>query len=296
VVDVVERVGPAVVSLRVDQRNRRGMRRQGQGSGVLFTPDGYVLTNSHVVHGASEVHVSLPDGKRVRARAIGDDPATDLAVVRIDAIGLAHAPLEAQRKPRPGQLAIAIGNPLGWEASVSTGVVSALGRSLRGARGRLLDGIIQHTAPLNPGNSGGPLLDSGGRILGINTAMIPMSQGIGFAVPVETAVYVVSQLLSRGRVRRAWLGIAGQTRPLEPRFGLAQQAAVEVLSVEPDSPAARAGVEAGDLVLAFEQRAVTGIEALQRVLRDVVPGVAARLEVLRGGARKELNLTPIEAP
>jgi S1-C subfamily serine protease len=220
--------------------------------------------------------------------------------VRIDAIALTHAPIEPRTGLRPGQLAIAIGNPLGFQATVSTGVVSALGRSLRGMDGRLIDDVIQHTAPLNPGSSGGPLLDSHGRVLGINTAMIPMSQGIGFAVPVDTAAWVVSQLLHRGRVRRAWLGIAGQARPIERRLArelrIEARVGVEVLSVEDDSPAARAGVQVGDLLLSFAGRALPGVQALQRVLRTWPPEQRAELDVVRTGALQRLAITPAEAP
>jgi S1-C subfamily serine protease len=264
----------------------------------LFTPDGYVLTNSHVVHRASEIRVALQDGRTLAARPIGDDPATDLAVVRVDAIGLEHAPIEAKVAPRPGQLAIAIGNPLGFEATVSTGVISALGRSLRGSDGRLIDAVIQHTAPLNPGSSGGPLLDSHGRVLGVNTAMIPMSQGIGFAVSIETAAWVVSQLLSRGRVRRAWLGIAGQQRPLDRRaaraLALEQRSAVEVLGVEDGSPASRAGLHEGDLLLSFADQVLTDVQTLQRALRSWEPGKSGELAVLRGSERRALSVTPEE--
>ena len=296
VVGVVEQIGPAVVSLSVRSRNARRGNRHGQGSGLLFTPDGYVLTNSHVVHAAGEIQVALQDGRRLAARLVGDDRATDLAVVRIDAIALAHAPIEAKVVARPGQLAIAIGNPLGFQATVSAGVVSGLGRSLPAQDGRLIDDVIQHTAQLNPGSSGGPLLDTRGRVLGINTAMIPMSQGIGFAVPIDTAAWVVSQLLLRGKVQRAWLGIAGQPRPVERRLArelaLEHESAVEVLTVQPESPAARAGLQEGDLLIAFAGRSVASVHELARALREFTPGARAVLDVVRGTKRLSLEITP----
>ncbi|HKU41841.1 MAG TPA: trypsin-like peptidase domain-containing protein, partial [Polyangiales bacterium] len=216
VIGAAERIGPSVVSLRIKHNGRRGSG--GQGSGLIVTPDGYVLTNSHVVHRAHEVVVELMDGRAVSARVVGDDPSTDLAVVRVHAEQLAHVPLEPGPQPRPGQLAVAIGNPLGFDSTVSAGVVSAIDRALPGPGGRMLDGMIQHTAPLNPGNSGGPLVASNGRILGINSAMIGHSQAIGFAIPVETAAWVVGQVLHHGRVRRAFLGVSVQTRPLPARL------------------------------------------------------------------------------
>jgi S1-C subfamily serine protease len=299
VIHVVEQLGPAVVSLSVRRQRGRRTRGDGQGSGVLFTPDGYVLTNSHVVHGAAEVEVALHDGRRVQARKVGDDPASDLAVVRVDAAALPHAALETATTPRPGQLAIAIGNPLGFQATVSTGVVSALDRALPARDGRLIDGVIQHTAPLNPGSSGGPLLDSHARVLGINTAMIPMSQGIGFAVPADTARWVVSQLLAHGRVRRAFLGISGQYRPLDRRrareLELAAPGGVEVLGVETGSPAADAGLQEGDLLLAFAGKPLHGIDDLQRLLRAWPAGQSAELELVRAGARVKIAILPRDA-
>lgn len=299
VIGVVERVGPAVVSLSIRRQRGRRAFGEGQGSGVLFTPDGYLLTNSHVVHGAAEVSVALHDGRRVAARVIGDDPATDLAVARVDGGALPYASLESETVPRPGQLAIAIGNPLGFQATVSTGVVSGLGRSLAARGRRLIDGVIQHTAPLNPGSSGGPLLDSRARLLGINSAMVAMSQAIGFAVPADTARWVVSQLLSHGCVRRVWLGIGGQHRPLERRrareLGVAASGGIEVLAVEPDSPADRGGLREGDVILAFGGRAVQRVEDLQRALRSWSAGREATLEIVRDGQKHERTVVPREA-
>jgi S1-C subfamily serine protease len=230
VIDTVERTGPCVVSLRVRQRGTRG----GQGSGLIVAPDGYVLTNSHVIQHAREVLVTFADGSEVQARVVGDDPATDLALVRVQTDAPAHAALSDVSRARPGQLVIAIGNPLGFDATVSTGVVSAVGRTLSGPGG-LIDDVIQHTAPLNPGNSGGPLVASNGRVLGINSAMAGRSQAIGFAIPVETAAWVVGELLARGRVRRALLGIAVHARPLPARLaaqlGVTQRTCVEVAAV-----------------------------------------------------------------
>jgi S1-C subfamily serine protease len=276
--------------------SRSNPARGGEGSGFVVAPDGYVLTNSHVVHRATGVVASLTDGRRVHGSVVGDDPATDLALVRIGASGLPHASLVEARAPRPGQLVIAIGNPLGFQSTVSTGVVSALGRSLRSRGGRLIDNVIQHTAPLNPGNSGGPLVSSTGRVLGVNTAIISRSQGIGFALPAETAAWVVSQLLARGKVRRSWLGIAGMTRPLDRRLarhhGLDQLAAVEIQSVSKKSPATAAGLRSGDLIVAYDGRVIAGIDELQTVLRDWPPGKPAGLHLLRRGERLMVTVFP----
>jgi len=237
---------------------------------------------------------------------MGDDPATDLALVRVDPAALASPTgtvpflaIDGALAPRVGQLAVAIGNPLGFESTVSTGVVSALGRSLRGRGNRLIDGVIQHTAPLNPGNSGGPLLDGTGRVLGVNTAIIARSQGIGFAIAVETAAWVLGQLLQHGRVRRAWLGVGAIRRPLDRRLayhhGLGA-AAVEVQSVESNSPASRAGLEDGDLIVRFGDRPVDGIDALHRVLRDHPAGTPTSLRVIRRGSPLTLEVTPAISP
>ena len=298
VVGAVERVLPTVVSLRVHQR--RAAAASGQGSGLVVTPDGYVLTNSHVVQRAQHVVAVFSDGAEAAGRVVGDDPATDLALVRVTGDTATHATLAAGKKPRPGQLAIAIGNPLGFDATVSAGVISALGRSLSGPRGQLIEDVIQHTAPLNPGNSGGPLVASGGRVLGINSAMAGRSQAIGFAIPVETAAWVVGELLARGRVRRAYLGLGVQTRPVSGRRAAllpeGQSACVEVMQVGDGTPGARAGLRVGDLLLTLERTPLTHAAALHRALRQVTPGSAVTLRVLRGTELLGIEITPTEAP
>jgi S1-C subfamily serine protease len=302
VVGVVDRAGPAVVSLEVAASRMRG---GGAGSGFVVTPDGYVMTNSHVVSAMRKIKLRSPSGEIAEAQLIGDDPATDLAIVRVDPAAVAakdgsipYLPIDGALSPRVGQLAVAIGNPLGFESTVSTGVVSALGRSLRGRGGRLIDGIIQHTAPLNPGNSGGPLLDARGRVLGVNTAIIARSQALGFAVAVETAGWVLGQLLQHGRVRRAWLGIGAMRRPLDRRLayhhGLGA-GAVEVSSVEANSPAARAGLRDGDLIVRFADTTIEGIDELHRALRTCTAGTQVTLGVIRRGSRISIDITPVWA-
>jgi len=297
VIGVVDAAGPAVVSLSMRGRPGRPAR-PGEGSGFLVAPDGYVLTNSHVVHGAPSVTARLPGGDELPAQVVGDDPATDLALVRVAASGLPFLTVDGGTRARPGQLAIAIGSPLGFESTVSTGVVSALGRSLRSRDGRLIDNVIQHTAPLNPGNSGGPLVDSAGRVLGVNTAMMSRTQAIGFAIPVATAAWVVGEILARGRVRRALIGVAAQTHVLDRRLarfhGLTQRASVEILSVARGSPAATAGLDEGDLLLRFDGRDVASIDALQGLLRDWPPGKPAQLQLLRRGKPLTVTVVPSE--
>ena len=296
VVEVVEAVGPAVLGVRSVGAAKKDA--QGQGSGVLITPDGYALTNDHVVAAARELRVALPDGQEAAARLVGRDPATDLALLRIEAGTLPFARLEAERALRPGQLAIAIGNPLGFESTVTSGVVSATGRSLPGRHGGLIENVVQHTAPLNPGNSGGPLLDSAGGVIGINTAIIPFAQGIGFAVPATTAHWVVTQLLQHGRVKRARLGIAGQTRPIDRRLArrleLAQPSVVQVVSVEDDSPAARAGLRAGDWLLALDGQPTLSMDALFALLRSEHIGEEIELAIVRERERRTVTLRPDE--
>lgn len=299
VTGVVDTLGAAVVSVDV-RRGRRG-GPDGAGSGVVVTPDGFALTNSHVVAGSRELRVRASTGESAPAAVVGDDPATDLAVIKVDVASLGPVgvgAVEGNRKVRPGQLVVAIGNPLGFASTVSAGVVSALGRSLRGRDSRLIDGVIQHTAPLNPGNSGGPLADARGRVVGINTAIIARSQGIGFAVGAEIAAWVLAQLLARGRVRRAFLGLGGATRPLDRRLarahGIDATTAVEVMSVDGDTPAARAGLRDGDIVHRLGDRAVTSIDELVRALRDIPPGQPTALAVLRRGQALTVAVTPVE--
>jgi S1-C subfamily serine protease len=297
VIDVVERVGPAVVRLDVtsDQERRRG----GTGSGVIVAPDGLVLTNSHVVGGAARVSATTVDGRSLTARVVGDDPDTDLALVRVDApVTLPAAPLGNSKLLKRGQLVIAIGNPLGFESTVTTGVVSALGRSLRARSGRLIDDVIQTDAALNPGNSGGPLVSSHGEVVGINTAVIMGAQGICFAVASNTASFVLGELVRHGRVRRAHIGIAAQQFALSRRrrhaAGLTQESAVMVASIEPGSPAERAGLNAGDVILALDGVAITGADDLIRVLAGDKIGRTVELEVLHNGSRRVLSLVPQE--
>lgn len=294
VVGVVDSLGPAVVSLAVSS----GRRRAGHGSGFAVTPDGYILTNAHVVNQATRLRAHLLDGQTVSARLVGADRATDLALVRVAASSMPYAQLDASVETRPGQLAIAIGSPLGFDATVSAGVVSAVGRRLGAGRGPVIENLIQHTAPLNPGNSGGPLADSAGRILGVNTAMIQRSQGLGFAVPVETAAWVVGELLARGRVRRCVLGVAARTRPIpvhqRRKLEISQSHAVEIMSVDKRSPASAAGLRKGDLLLSVGDVTLTSVGAIQRVLRDWPSGRAADFRVGRHDNTRTMTAFPTE--
>jgi S1-C subfamily serine protease len=297
VVAVVESVGPAVVSVRTKRAG--GRRGEAAGSGIVFASDGYILTNSHVVHGASELEVSLTDGRRLAASLTGDDPASDLAVIRADAHALPSARLGASARLRVGQLVIAIGNPFGFQSTVSAGVVSALGRSLRSMTGRLIDNIIQTDVALNPGNSGGPLVDSRGSVVGINTAVFAMAQGISFAVPIDTATWVIPQLLANGRVRRAYLGFGGQSRPLDRplarALGLPNARGIEVVSIEPDTPAAR-DLRVGDLLVAIEGAPVEDVDAVHRVLLGHAIETPLGLTLVRDGALRTMTVVPAELP
>ncbi len=292
---VVETVGPAVVAIHVRQGEGSPQGTEGAGSGVIVTPDGFVLTNHHVVEGDVELSATLTDGRSYRAQLIGSDAATDLAVIRIPDGGLPSAALGTSDSLRVGQLVIAIGNPLGFQSTVSAGVVSALGRSLRSQSGRLIDNVIQTDVALNPGNSGGPLVDSRARVVGINTAMIYMAQGISFAIPVNTARWVIGELVRHGRVRRAYLGIAAQARPVNRRLQhnlkLGGTTVVEVVSVEVGGPASLAGLERGDLIYAVNETTVATVDDLHRVLSKYPPGTSLNLRLLRGGRLWELRIT-----
>jgi S1-C subfamily serine protease len=299
VITVVDEIGPAVVSISVGIKTERNdVEQVGAGSGVAITPDGYILTNDHVVHDAKRVMAILSNGTNLTASVVGKDPATDLAIVRADASDLPHAALGDSAALHVGQLVIAIGNPLGFQSTVSTGVVSALGRSLRSREGRLIENIIQHTAPLNPGNSGGPLVDSRGRVVGINTAIISMAQGISFAVPSNAARWVASEILTRGHVRRAYLGIAGQQRPLDRRLArfhnLHQDYAVAIIQVYDNSPAARAGLQAADIIVAINEKSVANVDNIHHELAGLSIGDAIKLNVVRGKERFDIELIPEE--
>jgi S1-C subfamily serine protease len=304
VTGVVERVSPSVVNIEVHQaagRTRSGepRERRGGGSGFVFTPDGLILTNSHVVHDARRMEVTLGDGRRMPASAIGDDPASDLAVIRVDEPGLVAAALGDSQKLRVGQVVIAIGAPYGFQSTVTAGVVSALGRSLRSYSGRLIDDVIQTDAALNPGNSGGPLVDSLGRVIGVNTATILPAQGICFAIGINTAKFVASRLLRDGRIRRSFIGVSAQTVPVHRRvvrfYDLPKETGALVLSVEENSPAKRAGLRDGDVIVALDGHPVAGVDDLHRVLTEVRVGSSSALTVLRYTEKLELKVVPEEA-
>jgi S1-C subfamily serine protease len=296
VVQAAELVGPSVAHLHV---RTAGRRDDAQGSGFVFTPDGLLLTNCHVVQGASSIEATLPDGRSTQAQLLGTDPDTDLAVLRIAAPGVPAAPLGSSRGLRVGQLAIAIGNPLGFECSVTAGVVSGLGRTLRARNGHLVDDVIQTDAALNPGNSGGPLVSSAGQVIGVNTAVVLPAQGLCFALAIDTAKHVAGLLIKEGRVRRARLGIAGQTVPVPAAIarslGLPSPRGARVLSVEPGSPAAAAGVREGDVVVTLDGEPVAGVDDLHRLLTMDRIGRSCRLVCLRGVERIELEVRPREA-
>jgi S1-C subfamily serine protease len=307
VVRVVEDVGPAVVHIaRMEPLHSSGRPATGDwgstgtGSGVILAPDGYLLTNAHVVHDASRLEVGLADGGVVPGRVVGEDLATDLAVVRAEASGLPAAALGNSDRLRVGQLVIAIGNPLGFEATVTAGVISALGRSLRGQTGRLIDNVIQTDAALNPGNSGGPLVDSHGRVVGINTAIIQFAQGICFAIPSNTASWVAGQLISAGRVRRVYLGIAAHTIPLARAVARARRlvsdTAVYVREVTPDSPAGRAGVRPGDLLAAVNGQPLRSVDEVHRLLATISPGETVALGICRGAETLDLKAVAEDLP
>ncbi|HKP98452.1 MAG TPA: trypsin-like peptidase domain-containing protein [Fibrobacteria bacterium] len=306
VIGAADRVSPSVVFIEVFHREDRkaaarkedapqppaegrspgeGKERSGTGSGFIFTPDGFILTNSHVVHDASRIEVALLDGSRYEASLIGDDPDTDLAVIRITASNLVPAPLGDSQAIRVGQVLIAIGNPYGFQTTVTAGVASALGRSLRTTSGRLIDNVIQTDASLNPGNSGGPLVDSRGEVIGVNTAIIRPAQGICFAIAVNTAKRVASQLMQKGHITRGYLGVGGQDVPLHRRIvryhNLEREEGILVISVEKDSPAHKAGLREGDVIVSIGGQAVSGLDDLHRLLTEDRIGVPTALTLIR---------------
>lgn len=310
VIEAADRISPSVVYIEVggeSHNRRRSPEVSGSGSGFIFTPDGFILTNSHVVHRASKIQVALTDGRRLPAQLIGDDPHTDLAVIRISAPNLFPAQLGDSQSIRVGQLVIAIGNPYGFQYSVTAGVVSALGRSLRAQSGRLMDGVIQTDAALNPGNSGGPLVNSRGEVIGVNTAMIRPAQGICFATSINTAKFVAARLIRDGRVSRSYIGIAGQNVPLPRRivrfYQLPVESGVLVISHESDSkqvasrhnPAQQSGLLAGDVIIAFDGQPIRGIDDLHKLLTDERIGVKTSIEVIRGTQKLARDIVPQES-
>lgn len=304
VISAVERVGPAVVSVGLamrapEQLKRRGVSEiRGVGSGVIITPDGYVLTNGHVVQSAERIEVRLQDGRNFPVRIVGNDPHSDLAVLSVLESGLPSAELGDSSRVRVGQLVVAIGNPLGFQTTVTAGVISALGRTLRTQTGRLIENVIQTDAALNPGNSGGPLVDSSGRVIGINTAIIAGSQGICFSIPINTAKWIASQLIREGRVRRSYLGVSGQTivldRRLIVRYRLRSSTGVMVTEVQPDSAAASAGLKPGDVIILIGNNPIASPDDLQLVLSRHPVGVPLAIDVIRSRERFTFEAFPTE--
>ncbi|HSE97955.1 MAG TPA: trypsin-like peptidase domain-containing protein [Blastocatellia bacterium] len=306
VIGAAERVSPSVVYIEVHHRiqgGERGRRRlpqegRGSGSGFIFTPDGFILTNSHVVHGATMIEVTLADSRRFQAELIGDDPDTDLAVIRINAPNLVPVRLGEAQGIRVGQLVIAIGNPYGFQCTVTAGVVSALGRSLRAQSGRLMDDVIQTDAALNPGNSGGPLVNSRGEVIGVNTAMILPAQGICFATSIDTAKFVASRLIRDGKVSRSFIGLAGQNVPLPRRivryYTLPIESGILVISFEAQSPAQRAGLLEGDIIIGFDDQPIAGIDDLHRLLTEDRIGREMPITVIRRADKLNLRVVPEE--
>lgn len=302
VVSAVDRVAPSVVNIHIkqQQRGRHGAQEvAGSGSGFVIAPDGFIMTNSHVVHGAKEINVNLSDGREVRARLVGDDRGTDLAVIRIDAPQLTHVRLADSENLRVGQIVIAIGNPLGFQTSVTAGVISALGRSMHSQSGRLIDNIIQTDAALNPGNSGGPLVNSAGEVVGVNTAMIRPAQGICFAIASNTAKFVAGWLIRDGRIRRSYIGVVGQNVSIHRRvvryYNLPLETGVLVVSVEKESPSAHAGLREGDVIVAFNGQPIGSIHELHKILLGKQIGVRSEITIIRHTEKLQLSILPAES-
>ncbi|OGC93295.1 MAG: serine protease [candidate division Zixibacteria bacterium RBG_16_53_22] len=305
VIRAAEKVSPSIVNVEVRQlvQPRPGSRRPpvdrpGSGSGFVFTPDGFILTNSHVVHEATSVHVTAADGNRYLAEVVGDDPGTDLAVIRVTAPRLQSVTFGDSQKIRVGQLVIALGNPYGFQSTVTTGIVSALGRSLRSQSGRLIDNVIQTDAALNPGNSGGPLANSAGEVIAVNTAIIQPAQGICFAIGINTAKYVAGRLIKDGKIRRGYIGIAGQNVQIHRRvvryYNLPAEKGVLVISSEDGSPARRAGITMGDIIVAFDNQVIRDIDDLQKMLTEKEIGVKIPVMVIRRTEKLELEVEAVE--
>jgi S1-C subfamily serine protease len=304
VISAAEKVSPSVVYIEVEQpvssrRPNAPRLRRGSGSGFIFTPDGFILTNSHVVHDAKRIEVTLADSHKHQADLIGDDPDTDLAVIRINAPNLVPAQLGVAQRIRVGQLVIAIGNPYGFQYSVTAGVVSALGRSLRAQSGRLMDAVIQTDAALNPGNSGGPLVNARGEVIGVNTAMILPAQGICFATSIDTAKFVASRLIRDGRVSRSYIGLAGQNVPLPRRivrfYDLPVDSGILVVSFENNSPARKGGLLEGDVIIGFDNQPIGGIDDLHKLLTEERIGRMSSLLVIRGTEKLSIEVRPEES-
>jgi S1-C subfamily serine protease len=293
------RITPAVVNIEVHHAAKRGQEAHGGGSGFLFTPDGFILTNSHVVSAAKAIDVTLADGSRYSASIAGDDPHTDLAVIRISAPTQVPAALGDSDAIRPGQVVVAVGNPYGFQCTVTAGVVSALGRTMRAKSGRLIDNVIQTDAALNPGNSGGPLVNSRGEVIGVNTAVILPAQGICFAIGINTAKFVASRLMRDGRIIRGFIGVAGQTVTLHRRvvrfYDLPLESGVLVASTEPGSPAEHAGLRQGDVIIAYGANAVASVDDLHRILTDEHVGIQSSLTVIRHTEKVSLTIVPVLA-
>jgi S1-C subfamily serine protease len=307
VINAAEKVSPSVVNIDV-HKNLKGKQKtnfrlpeelRGNGSGFIFTPDGFILTNSHVVHRADRVDVTLSDGRRFQADIVGDDPDTDLAIVRINGPNLVPVPLGDSQKIKVGQLVIAIGNPYGFQYTVTSGVISALGRSLRSMSGRLIDNVIQTDAALNPGNSGGPLVTSQGDVIGVNTAMILAAQGICFAIGINTAKFVAAKLIKEGKIRRSYIGLGGQNVQLHRRIvrfhRLAVESGILVVSIEEGSPAQRAGLSEGDMIVAFDGQPIAGIDDLHRILTEEKVGMKSTLTIIRRTEKLNLGIIPEES-